>query len=119
MKFLNILFFICFQILRCIKKISLKPILNINFLFNPLEGKSLYRINPDLNGYNAFVEDKYKYLLKNNFSEYYDEELFERLFPESKNPSNPVFTDGKFFIKENLPDENSALKLEKLFEKYG
>jgi len=118
MKFINIFFFVCYQLLRCVKKFSFSPILNISFHFRPLEGKSLYRINPDLNGYNTFVQEKYRFLVKNNFSEYYDEELINMMFQEAGNSNEPILRNGKFINKNELPDAKAAQKLEKLFKKY-
>jgi len=118
MRYLNLVLFILFHILRSMRKLSLKALKNLSLKFDPAFGLSFTRINPGLNGYESFVVDRYRNLMKKNFNQYYDNDLFNQLFPNHNSEVVNNFKEGRFISKEKLPNTDSVAWIEKMVSKY-
>lgn len=79
--FNNLIFFI-FTICRCIKNLSLKPLHNLDFKFNPDRRINYNRRGYDMGGYQLFVHQKFTKNLQKYFSEFYDEKLITAMFDD-------------------------------------
>jgi hypothetical protein len=101
--------FICFALFcvgRGLKRLDIKPFLEIFGGFNPKQKCNLKRISNPNGGYQEAIKQRFKELYQMNFSGYYSDEIIDMLFPAS----------GSFeFSMENVYDVEHA----ELFTKYA
>jgi hypothetical protein len=79
---LNKIFYFFFTIIRCVKKLSLRPLKDLSFKVDPLNNLNYNRKSLFYGGYQGMVQRRFASIYKNTFPEHYDDNLFKRLFED-------------------------------------
>lgn len=102
----NYMFFVLFGILRSLKRFDLTGIRDLNTTFNPNKTFNMHRIAYERGGFQEVIKRRFEELFKDNFKNYYSQELMEKLFPNRES-----FTFVPDFQIEDLI-------IEQIFNKY-
>lgn len=102
---INYAFFIIFCLTRALKRLELKPALELLSTFKPEQKCNLQRLSNPHGGYQELIKIKFDELLRLNFPSYYSQEITRFLFPKE---SMFGFDISNIHDKEHL----------ELFEKY-
>lgn len=79
---INKSFYFLYNLLRCIKWLSLDPLRKISFKSDPHRGRYFNLFSPSYGGYQAMVQKRFGRLAETWFPELLDADLIEKLFPD-------------------------------------
>lgn len=94
--FFNLSFFVLFQFSRCLKRLSVKPALEIHRSFNGCQRYNLKRICPPCGGFQEIIRRKFIETFNRYFPHYGGSELFDAVFPSESLLSGQSITETDY-----------------------